>query len=363
MIKPKHILLITIFLLLSIVASGCRGSGAVATSWPGITIDGDTAYVAYNQFIYAIDLDNKGRQLDVLPKEAIRGATFFHSPALIGNEKIVEGTYSQDLYLIDIESGASSDFFTKAKNRWIGSPLVADDVIYAPNSNGSLYALTFDGEELWSFPTEASIWASPLLEGDTLYIASMDHFLYAVDIRDGDLLWKTDLSASLVSAPVVDENGTLYIGSFGSQVFALDSQTGDILWDYQTADWVWGSPTLDAGDALYITDLSANIYAVDLTDPPALLWDKQVEADSKITGSALFSNDTLYVATESGVIAAYDKEGERLWKESIGEGNLYGTPILAGENLILVSALNAEAILYAYDADLEPLWQFQPADN
>jgi len=362
MIKPKHILLISILLLLSLAATGCQGSGAVASSWPGITVNDDTAYVAYNQSIYAIDLQNGGRQLDKLPTEAIRGGTFFHKPLLIGGDRLVVGSYAQNMYIIDTQSGASAEFFTGAKNRWIGSPIMADDVIYAPNSNGSLYALSPNGEELWSYPTEASIWATPILVEDTLYVASLDHHLYALDIKTEELLWKTDLGASLVSGPVMDENGVLYIGSFDSQVYAVDSQSGSVLWDYQTADWVWGSPALGDG-VLYVTDLSANIYAIDLTNPPALLWQKQVEAGSRITGSVLVYNDSLYVATESGVISAYGTDGERLWKEEIGEGNLYGTPILAGDNLILVSALNAEAIIYAYDADLEPLWQYQPEDK
>ncbi|HKJ28215.1 MAG TPA: PQQ-binding-like beta-propeller repeat protein [Anaerolineales bacterium] len=362
MIKPKYILLITLLILLSLAASGCRGSGAVASSWPGITLDGDTAYVAYNQNVYAIDLEADGRQLDTLPTDAIRGATFFHKPLLIGDDQLVQGSYSQDLYLIDTDNGASREFFTDAKNRWIGAPLSADGVIYAPNSNGNLYALSYDGEELWHFETEASLWASPLLDGDVLYIASMDHYLYAVDIHTENLIWKTDLGGSLVSGPVIAEDGTLYIGSFDSNVYAIDSQNGSVLWDFATTDWVWGSPTVGPEGVVYATDLSANIYALDSQNGD-LIWDKQVEANSRIIGSVLFHNDTLYVVAESGVIAAYDTEGERLWKESIGEGNLYGTPVMAGDNLILASALNAEAVIYAYDADLEPLWQYLPNDN
>ena len=237
---------------------------------------------------------------------------------------------------------------------------MADGVIYAPNSNGSLYALSFDGEELWSFETNEPIWATPLLDGSTLYIASQDHFLYAVDIESEEMLWKTELGGAIINAPVIDENGTLYIGSFGNELYAIDSETGDILWDYETEAWVWGSPTFGPDGVLYATDLNANIYAIGLEDGPTLLWDKQVDTDSRLTGSVLFHNDTLYVATESGSMVAYDTDGERLWKESIGEGSLYGTPVLAGDNLILVSALGAEAIVYAYDADLEPLWQFSP---
>lgn len=361
MIKPKQILLITLLLLLSLIVTGCRGSGAVATSWPGITVDGSTAYIAYNQNIYLIDLDNRGRQIDAIPTDAIRGATFFHAPVLLGDDMVLEGSYSQDLYLIDARNGAASEFFTEARNRWIAAPLFANGVIYAPNSNGTLYALTVDGDVEWSFKTNAALWATPVLDGDTLYLAAMDHFLYAINANTGDEIWSQDLDASLISPPALGEDGTLYVGTFNSQVVALDSENGEILWSYDTDNWVWASPTFGPEGVLYATDINANIYAIDLTNPPNLLWSKQVDPASQITGSVLFYNDTLYVVTETGDIVAYDTAGERLWKESIEEdGKLYGTPILAGDNLILVSALNAQSIIYAYDADLEPLWQYTP---
>ena len=65
--NSKRLLLITMFVLLSLAVTGCRGSGTVATGWPGITVDGDTAYIAYNQSIYMIDLADDGDQLDTLP--------------------------------------------------------------------------------------------------------------------------------------------------------------------------------------------------------------------------------------------------------------------------------------------------------
>ena len=361
--KTKFLLIALLLIFLSLTAAGCRGSGAVASSWPGITVDGDTAYVAYNQYVYAIDLANDGKQTAKLPEEGIRGATFFHHPVLVQEDKLLEGSYNQDLYLIDIQDENYKEFFTSAKNRWIGAPIVVDDVIYAPNSNGSLYALDLDGEEIWSFATEASIWASPIIVDNTIYVTSMDHFLYALNISDGSEIWRYDLGATAVDSPTLDDNGTLYVGTFNSELIALNSETGSKLWAFETDDWVWGSPTLGPDNTLYVTDLSANIYALDLDNPGETKWEKQVETDATITGSVLVYNDSLYVVTDAGSITAYDLDGERLWKEEILEGNFYGTPVVGGEDLIMVSALNAESIIYAYNTDLEPLWQYMPENK
>ena len=364
MIKTKKLVLILMLIFVSLLISGCRGSGVIAGSWPGITVDGPTAYIANNQAVYTIDLADEGDQMDTFPAEAIRGATFFHAPLKIDEETLIQGGYDNKVYTIDLDNGAVREFFNSTKNRWI-APLAFDgSLIYAPNSNGILYAVDLDGEGIWEFETGAAIWAAPLLAEGTLYVASQDHFIYAVDASSGKEVWKTDLSASVVNVPVMDEDGTLYVGSFGSRIFAINSQNGSIIWEYETEGWVWGSPTLGTDNTLYATDLNANLYALDTTDG-SQIWSKQVQAGSSITGSVLFYNDALFVATRGGTIASYDLTGQRLWKEEVGnEDNpveFHGTPVLAGENLILVSSVGSDALVYAFNTSLEPLWQFTPA--
>ncbi len=363
MTKRKQLMLLLIVVLLGLLVSGCQGTGAVAAGWPGITIQGDTAYVANNQAVYSIDLADDGNQLDVYPAEAIRGATYFHPPVLLDEATMLEGSYNNKIYQIDIEDGSSAEFFTSAKNRWIGSPLIVGDTIYAPNSNGTLYALNLDGESIWEFETDAAIWATPVFADDRLYVASQDHHLYAVNASTGNLVWDIDLGASAVSSPVLADDGTLYIGTFGSEVFAIDSKGGATLWKLNTDSWVWGSPVIGPENTLFVTDLEANLYAID-TFEHTILWSKQVDEGSSITGSALLYNDALFVTTRSGVIASYDLQGERLWKEDLGEedGEFYGTPVGYGDDTILVSAVGAANIIYAYNSTLEPLWQFTPEE-
>ncbi len=363
MTKTKFFALTFMLIFFSLLISGCRGSGFVAGSWPGITVDGDIAYIANNQAIYSIDLTDEGDQMDSYPAEPIRGATFFHPPLLIDDETMIAGSYDNKIYRIDLDSGAVREFFNTTKNRWIATPALHEGLIYAPNSNGTLYTINPDGESPWNVETKAAIWAKPLINGNTLYVASQDHFLYAVDIDTEDTIWTLDLGASAVNSPVMDENGVLYIGSFGSKVSAVDSTDGSIVWEYETEGWVWGSPTLGPENTLYITDLNANLYAIDTTDG-SRIWDKQVQAGSAITGSPLLSNDMIYVATRGGTIASYDVDGERLWKEEFGNEDtpieFHGTPVLAGENLILVSATGSDQIVFAFNTNLEPLWQFTP---
>jgi outer membrane protein assembly factor BamB len=367
--KKTKLLAITIFFLaLSLVLSGCQGA-AVANSWPGITVDGATAYVAYNQAVYALDLDRDGQLSETLPANtsdsSLKGALFYHPPVLLEDGYLLTGSYNNKLFEIDTQDGGAREFFTEARNRWIATPLLTENRIFAPNANGSVYAFDLSGDLLWEFETDAAIWATPVMNGSRIYIVSQDHKMYALNAATGDPVWELDLGSAAVNSPALDADGVLYIGTFGSRLLAIDSDNGSIIWETDTLGWVWGSPVLGADGILYLTDLEANLYAIETADGN-ILWSKQVDADTGITGSALLYNEALFVVTNSGLIASYNLEGERLWKEEFASEDspveFHGTPVAAGDNLILVSSIGTETAVFAFNSELETLWQFTP-DN
>jgi len=367
--KPKYLAIVLILILFSLAFAGCRGSGAVASSWPGITVDENTAYVAFNRSVYTLDLENDGRVTETLPANVDelrpRNPMFYHAPVLLDESTLLVGSYNNRMFTINLNTGNADDFFISARNRWIAQPLQEDGTIFAPNANGTLYALALNGSEKWSFETNATIWATPVYDDNRIYMVSQDHSLYALNAASGDLIWTLDLGAASVNSPVLDEDGILYIGTFGSKVFAIDSDRGSILWEVETLDWVWGGPVLGPDGIIYVTDLGANLYAID-TETQEIVWEKQVDPASSITGSPLLLGESLIVVTQSGVIASYDLNGERLWKEEFAtEDNpveFHGTPVLAGEDTILVSSLGSDAAVFAFNPELELLWMFEPGN-
>ena len=365
--KTKYIVIALTLTFFSLAFSGCRGGATVANSWAGITVDGDSAYVAYDRFVYTLDLEQDGRVRETAPanQEDLRprNPTFFHAPVILDDSTLLVGSYNNSMFTINTQNGRADTFFISARNRWISKPLLHDGTIFAPNANGTIYALSLNGDVKWEFETNAAIWATPVMNGSRLYVVSQDHTLYALNPVTGDLIWSLDLGAATVNSPALDENGMLYIGTFGSKVIAIDAAAGKIAWEVETRDWVWGSPVIGEDGILYVTDLGANLYAID-TETQAILWEKQVDEGSSITGSALMAGETLIVATRSGQIASYGLDGERLWREELGnEDNpveFHGTPILANEDLVLVSAVTDSAAVYAFNTELETLWTFGP---
>jgi outer membrane protein assembly factor BamB len=245
--------------------------------------------------------------------------------------------------------------FTKAKGKWLASPLVMNGTIYAPNTDGFLYILDTNGKEA-ADPIElgGALWSTPSTDGTLLYVASLDHHVHIIDPARGTVVKSIDLGGAIPSSPAVGDNG-VYAGSFASTVeFVQSNGNHEVV--ANVGSWVWGSPVVDNG-TLYYADLNGKVYSLDLASGKQN-WDA-VQPSGPIVASLLVTTDQIYIATESGSLFALDRDGQTVWEKTVG-GKIYTTPVLSGD-LILVAPYQAEITLAAYDLQGKQAWTFTPA--
>ncbi len=364
--KSKKILLVSsIIILISLILSACTGA-ATATSWHAVTADSTQAYLAAGVQIYAVDL-NTGSQKWKFPSDKPNVKGFYAPPVLTadGQQLLVPG-YDGFLYSANPSTGAELWKFSGSDYRLIASPLILDDIIYQPSTDGTVYALNLQGQLVQSFKTSGeALWAQPATATGCgcIYISSMDHSVYAFNTSSASQIWKTeDLGGSIVGKPAVGPDGTLYVGTFGKELIALDGTNGTVLWRFTTQDKVWGGPALD-NDVLYFGDLSAYFYAVNAADGTQV-WRIQVKADDEIVETPLVSGDNLYLATKSPSIFTINKAGEVVNTTVVGGQLLYSTPVIAGDKL-LVTPLNYDknllVALSVENPNAAAKWLFVPA--
>lgn len=351
--------LVLLFVALALLLSACGGDGFLPSSWAGITPseDGSRLYVSYNQGIYALNATNGITQL-TFPAEPQRGTTYFAAPVITPDNQLLAGAYDNHLYSYNLANGAELWRFTEARSRFIASPLVLNDVIYAPNTDGNLYALSLNGTLLTTFETEKGLWAAPTTDGDAIYLAAMDGFVYSLGLGSLTVNWQTDTGAALVTAPVLSEDGLLYVGNFNSEVLALNLQTGVIEWRATLSDLVWGPPALADG-MLYVGDLGGTLYAFEAGGSATPVW--RVPLQGQLVGAPLVLEDTLYLTSSAGLFYAIDLQGVIRWVREVPESQLMGTPVALGD-LIVVSEVETDNVLIAYDRNGTVQWQFS-ADN
>ena len=360
--KNKFILVILTMIALTISLSACTGGRTMASGWPGISADDETAYIAFNTQVYAVNLTN-GLEQWRYPAEADNKITFYAAPALTEDGQVIAGGYDNILYSLNAQNGQVNWKFEEAPDRFVGSSLVAGEMIFAPSSNGDLFALNLNGQPAWAQPfiTENSNWSKPTADSncECVYLASMDHSVYAIDPLNGQEIWRSEaLGGATVGTPAVSEDGKiLYIGTFLNELVAINTSNGAIIWRYPAEDWVWASPILD-GDVLYFSDIAGNFYAID-RNTQAPLW--SVQTGSDIVGTPLLTEDGIYFTNEAGALYALTHKGATRWTKNF-EATLHAGPIAAGD-LILVATDEKGLVLYAIDSEGAQKWQFTPSEE
>lgn len=358
-------------LLGAFLLSACGGAVRGAT-WPGLTADENTAYLADLTFVYGIDLKD-GREAWRFSDKNDNKAQFYAPPALTPDGLVIVGSAAGKHFLYaldpadivtenDIKKPAVEWTFAGAEGPWVASPLVVNDMLFAPNADGNLYVLDLkDGQSqkqaVKIVELGGRLWAQPVTDGERVFITSLDHSLYAVDVETYAVVWQQDVSAAIPGSPAVGSDGRLYVGSLASQLEQFAPETGSHKPVLEAKDWIWSTPVAD-GDTLYFGDLKGNFYSFDTTNS-TLNW--SIQPDGAITAAAILQNDHLLLATESGNLYAIGKDGKTLWfvevRDAKANGKIYTTPVTAGD-LILVAPLGTEFYLAALDSNGRQVWTF-----
>jgi len=275
------------FFAAALLLAACSGGEAPPSSFPGLTLDGDSAYLASNQHVHKFD-PATGRELWRYPAV---GQTFANNdmhgpfagePLRFKNWVLTAGTVGATgipdahVYALDDATGAlawrwSVPGITEQERREFADGVVTDgSLIFAPNGNGTLYALDPSTLEngapklAWQFKTENKLWSRPLVAEGKVFQASLDHTLYALDAATGKELWRFRADASVASTPAIYD-GVLYFGAFDGNFYAVDAASGAQRWKSPVDAWVW-TRALATEDAVYFGDTKGRFYALNRAD-------------------------------------------------------------------------------------------------
>lgn len=148
-----------------------------------------------------------------------------------------------------------------------------------------------------------------------------DGWLYAVDSRTGELVWKYHLSQKSLNAPVTVVGDTVYANydgepvdeSFLGRVTAIDGRgTGDItatatLWKTDAIMAGFAAPVYHEG-RLYVVDVSANLHALDAKTGAKLY---EVNLGTVGRSAVLVADGKLYATEMNGAITILKAHADR----------------------------------------------------
>ena len=346
--KINRIVMILLFSLAALLLTSCTGAGAI-NSWAGVTATEENVYFANGAAVYALASDS-GNTVWQYPEKANAKRLFYAEPVQVGEQLIVVD-YANGMASLNAKTGAETWVFEEAKSRYIDSPLVLDNLIIAPNTDYSLYAVDLSGQLVWRFETDQALWARPVSDGEIVYFASMDRHFYAVDVATGTLVWKTALHSSSVARALLEE-GVLYVGNLEGTLFALNVTDGSIIWQQQLGGGIWAAPLSYEGK-LYVGDQSGRINILESADGKIVQY---IDTEFPILGAGILMEDGLAFGNEEGSLVVIGFDGARLWTRSF-DGKLYSNLQKSGDHLLL-SLTQGEEPLVAVDLNGNEVWDF-----
>jgi outer membrane protein assembly factor BamB len=203
-------------------------------------------------------------------------------------------------------------------NAIVANLVMSEDTLYVASSNGRVYALDKRfGDENWrreDIPVLADkLWTSPVVHGDTLYVSTFDGHIYALSAETGELLldWSFQSPAGFVSRPVI-YGDTIFLGSFDRYLYAIKIGSDVPLWKFPqekpAGNWFWASPIVHEG-VVYAGSLDGRLYAINGTTGEEI-WSYTTRDEenrpSAIVSSPVLMNNLLIVVNESGTVYVFD---------------------------------------------------------
>jgi outer membrane protein assembly factor BamB len=362
----------------ALVLTACGGE-LPPSSFPGLSLDGSTAYLASNAHVYKFDAAT-GAEAWRFPASGAQPANgerlpgpFAGPPLKFGDLIIVGGTIGttgepdRNVYAISDQNGQEVWRFSagQTSREYVDGVATDGKLIFAPNGDNVLYALDpsqMNGAQprlAWTFTGSTNkLWTRPLVADGKIYLPSLDHHLFALDAATGKELWRFQADASIASRPAL-KDGVLYVGSFDRKFYAVNAETGDQIWETEglLEGWVWNDATVDPDrDIVYVGDVKGKFYAID-TESGKIVWSSQlggaIHGQSVINGNRIYvvSFDTHVYSIERG--GAPDANGNMPFRRVLETGlgrRLASTPTVL-EGALLVPLFDGEIRLTALDLE------------
>lgn len=223
--------------------------------------------------------------------------------------------------------------WTKEVGAIESSVLIEGNLIYVSTLNAQMYCIGLkDSTTHWKTTFPKPVHSSPTFDGSRIIVGCDNGIIYSVNKSDGKQVWKLATSEAIMAVPIV-KNNTLYIGSLDKNFFAINSKTGSLIWKATLDAPIYAAATTD-GENIFIGTTGGKLYCLEAKTGK----EKWIFQAKSVINSAP-------VCTETGVIfCSLDKfiryidkrTGKELWSFET-EGKITASPVLVNDVLIVMS--------------------------
>ena len=238
-------------------------TGDVVHASPAIA-DGRLYIGSWDSYFYALDA-NSGKQLwrfKTGEDPDIHNQVGIQSSATVAQGMVYFGCRDSNLYALDAATGAKKWVFNNKGSWVITTPFVRDGKLYFATSDTALMQIVDaqTGASIDTIKFHWPIFASPVLAGNLLYVASHDGQLVGVDMANRKAAWvfQSDGAKRNLSALSKPDGSPNYEAVFTSDFY--DDMVAGVAKTHAVGTMM-ASPVI-SGDTVYIGSADGNLYAV-----------------------------------------------------------------------------------------------------
>ena len=207
-------------------------------------------------------------------------------------------------------------------------------------------------ELLWTFETADGVESTAAIAAGTVYVGTLDGYLYAIDLSNGALKWRYQASGEIKSSPVVYRN-VVHFGDDMGVFHAVDAQTGKGRWTFKAEAEIISSASVSQ-DRLLFGSYDQYLYCVSVEDG-SLIW--KFETEGYVHGTPAIVNDAVIVSGCDGYLRVINiADGVEQQKIALGDYVAASPAILnnrvyAGTfgNQVLCAGLDSSEIIWWYE--------------
>ena len=352
MTKTRALAVLPLLALIALLATACVGTES-PQGWAAPVFDGDTVYfMTSKDHLAAATLSADGASAQItwnFPDKNNAADKDFKLQAVYG-EPVIDG---DRIYFTSFSGGAFA--LDKATGRPIwqmknelsgniaGGLAVSGNFVAFGTTDGHVYVVNkTDKSPAPGWPASGrtfgdGVWATPVIKGDIMYIATMGGDLYAVRLSDGSDVWHEPFHSTGAFADLaLLTDTTLFVPSLNHHVYYVNTADGTEIHDFSAEDWVWTQPEIDPGrNQVYFGDFSGRTYALDITSA-AEVWNTSVGSD-RVKSAPAFVDNVLVVA---------DRKPEIHFLDLANNGKELSSVPLSGDGTIRADATEHDGFVY-----------------
>ncbi len=256
-----------------------------------------------------------------------------------------------------IRSNGGREFFS--------SPAFCENILYFGCNDGLLRAVdALNGSILWSFSTSCGICGEPAVDSTSVYFGGQDGIIYALDRMSGSKCWSTGLGYHVFCSVAILADSLILSGNSMGKICALRAGDGELLWDSEIGGTVLGPAIIDS--LAVFSSETGKIAVFDIEGNRLWIKDYGMQASSPSADStgiyAGFSDGSVRKLTITG--------GDLLWETDIVDNSarcVLAKPVITENNIVLIGtndgrlvALNSSTGNLLWEQNFENWLQLPP---